>query len=315
MSTKKALVLSGGSIKGAFEAGVLKAVFEKGYKPEYIYGISVGCLNSTFVSNEAALQMQNGGATDWNKVGLALWDFWDKEITSPDKLVKKKCNLGLLLSLNWGLIRKNFTSILDTQPLQDLIKRRINPEVIKNTPVTLEIGAVNIYSGEIKYVGPKDSNFLDYVVASTAIPVTMPVKVINNLPYLDGGLRDVAPFSQAIKNGAEEIIGICCQSKDLDGFSYNYKDLVKLIDRLMDIMTNETINNDIKLIEKINRLLEQNPAPANSELAKHRHIDHKVIRPEKEIILDIQNFDHNDIVNLLELGYSTAQKKLEGISW
>jgi predicted acylesterase/phospholipase RssA len=47
MNTKKALVLSGGSVKGAFQAGALKAVFETGYAPEIITGISVGSLNGT----------------------------------------------------------------------------------------------------------------------------------------------------------------------------------------------------------------------------------------------------------------------------
>lgn len=312
---KKALVLSGGSIKGAFEAGAVKAIVEKGYKPEYIYGISVGCLNSTFIANEAAQQFISSGKTDWDKIGQALWNFWSDEINSPDKLVKKKCDLALLFGLNWSLISNNFKSILSTQPLQDLVKKKINPDVIRKTPVKLEIGAVNIYSGAINYVTPDDPDFLSYVVASTAIPITMPVQVIKGIPYVDGGLRDVAPFGRAINNGADEIIGVCCQSENLDGHTYNYKNLIKYVERLMDIMVNETINNDIRLVEKFNKILTETNAPEGSELSRFRYVEHTIIRPETEISLDIESFNHNDIVRLLELGYSTAKKQLESKKW
>jgi NTE family protein len=312
---KKALVLSGGSIKGAYEAGALKAVFERGYKPDYLYGISVGNLNSTFMAHEAAKQYIASGNVDWTKVSDALWNFWSTEIDEPKKLVKKKCNLLLLLSLNWGLIFKKFDSILDTTPLQKLIKRIIDPEVIKHSPVKLHIGAVNIYSGEICYVEPSHPDFLDFVVASTAIPVMMPVKNIKDLPYLDGGLRDVAPFGKAINEGAEEIVGICCQSEKLDNIPYNYRDLLLLVDKVMDILVTEIVNNDIHLIDQINGLIEEYPGHPGSRHAKYKHIEHVLIRPDTEINLNIESFTKADITNLLQKGYDDAKAKLGNKTW
>jgi len=314
-TTKKALVLSGGSIKGAYEAGALKAVFEKGYKPDYIYGISVGNLNSTFITHEAAKQFIATGTVDWVKVGLALWEFWSTEIDEPKKLVKKKCNLMLLLSLNWGMIFKKFDSILDTTPLQNLIKRRIDPDVIKQTPVKLHVGATNIYSGEILYVEPTDPDFLDFVVASTAIPIMMPVKIINGIPYLDGGLRDVAPFGKAINEGADEIIGVCCQSEKLDNVAYNYRDLLGLVDKIMDIIVTEIVNNDVKMIDTINELIHEHPGHEGSHHSKYKHVENTVIRPDKQINIDIVNFTQADIINLMNKGYEDAKLKLIGRSW
>jgi len=312
---KKALVLSGGSVKGAYEAGALKAIFEKGYKPDYIYGISVGNLNSTFITHEAAKQFLTTGSVDWVKVGEALWDFWRTEIDEPKKLVKKKCNLLLLLSLNWGMIFKKFDSILDTTPLQNLIKKRIDPDVIKQTPVKLHVGTVNIYSGEILYVEPTEPNFLDYVVASTAIPIMMPVKLINNIPFLDGGLRDVAPFGKAINEGADEIVGVCCQSEKLDNVPYNYRDLIVLVDKVMDIVVTEIVNNDIKMINKINALIDEHPGHQGSLHAKYKHIDSLIIRPDKQLYIDIESFKQADIISLMNKGYEDAKTKLDGKTW
>ena len=314
-SIKKALVLSGGSIKGAYEAGALKAVFEKGYAPEYIYGISVGNLNSSFICQEAAKQFIATGSVDWVKVGEVLCDFWSTEITEPKNLVKTKCNLWLLLSLNWGLIFKKFDSILDTTPLQNLIKKRIDPNIIKHTPVKLHIGAVNIYSGEILYVEPTDPNFLDFVVASTAIPIMMPVKNINGIPYLDGGLRDVAPLGKAIQEGADEIVCVCCQSEKLDNKPYNQRDLVVLVDKVMDIVVTEIINSDIKTLDNINKLIAEYPGATGSHHSKYKLIKNTVIRPDKEINLDIQAFNQADIINLMNEGYNDALAQLGSKTW
>jgi Predicted esterase of the alpha-beta hydrolase superfamily len=314
-TTKKALVLSGGSIKGAYEAGALKATFESGFKPEYIYGISVGNLNSTFITHEAAKQFIASGSVDWLKVADELWKFWSTEIDEPKKLVKQKCNLLLLLSLNWGLIFKKFDSVLDTTPLQNLIKQRINPDVIKKAPVQLHVGATNIFSGEIKYVDPQDPNFLDYVVASTAIPIMMPVKVINGNPYLDGGLRDVAPLGKAINEGADDIVCVCCQSEKLDNKTYNYRDLVVMVDKVMDIVVNEIVNNDVKMVDKINELIREHQGPDGSRHAKYKPVATTLIRPATEIFLDIQKFTQKDIIDLMNRGYQDAKAILAGKTW
>ena len=310
VTTKKALVLSGGSIKGAYEAGALKAVFESGYRPESIYGISVGNLNSTFITHEATKQFIDAGSVDWVKVGEALWEFWRTEIDSPQKLVKKKSNLLLLLSLNWGLIFKKFDSIIDTTPLQNLIKAKINPDVIKQAPVKLLIGAVNIYSGEILYVDPSHPDFLDFVVASTAIPVMMPVKIINGIPYVDGGLRDVAPFGKAINEGANEIVCVCCQSEKLANQTYNYRDLLVFVDKLTDITVNEIINNDLKMVNTINVLVDEHQGLNGIRHAKYKHVKSTLIRPATEIFLDIQKFTQKDIVDLMNRGYEDAKATL-----
>jgi len=38
----RALVLTGGNIKGAFQAGAVRGILDAGYRPEIITGISVG---------------------------------------------------------------------------------------------------------------------------------------------------------------------------------------------------------------------------------------------------------------------------------
>lgn len=51
---KTALVLSGGGFKGAYEAGVIKALAEVGVVPDVVVGISAGALNGAYVANLVA---------------------------------------------------------------------------------------------------------------------------------------------------------------------------------------------------------------------------------------------------------------------
>jgi len=44
------LVLEGGGARGAYQAGVLKALFEAGYKFDGVAGTSVGALNGVMVA-------------------------------------------------------------------------------------------------------------------------------------------------------------------------------------------------------------------------------------------------------------------------
>ncbi len=308
MSTqiKKALVLSGGSIKGAFQAGAINAVIEKGFKPDFIYGISVGSLNGTFITHEAGLQKKAFEELDWLTIASNLKKFWIERINSPECIAVKKSKIKLGLDVLFS----KFDGFLDTKPIQELVKEVINMDYLLNSPVKLSVGAVNIGDGLITYANPSFPNFLDYVLASTAIPVTMPlVRIGGNESQLftDGGIRDVAPLKKAIKNGAEEIICICCQPENLVGEMINYKSILSFSERIMDIVVNETVNNDIEWARYINDYTPVDGSPVTEgAFAGYRRIKLTIIRPPRPINVNIEDFTTKEILEMFASGYYTA---------
>jgi len=52
----RALVLSGGSIKGAYEAGAILSIVEAGFYPDAVLGISTGALSAAFLVNAIGLK-------------------------------------------------------------------------------------------------------------------------------------------------------------------------------------------------------------------------------------------------------------------
>ncbi|MGD8752904.1 MAG: patatin-like phospholipase family protein, partial [Anaerolineales bacterium] len=168
---KTALVLSGGSIKGAFQAGAIAEVLESDFEPDAIYGTSVGSLNGGFLAERTGRAAKADEAPDWPAIGRELEAFWRHNITSFDQIGRKRS----LLELVYQVLRKRFDGLIDTTPLKVLVNEIMRTDHLRSSPVHFSACAVNVANGEPEYATPEDSSILDYIIASTAIPMMMPV--------------------------------------------------------------------------------------------------------------------------------------------
>lgn len=285
----KILVLAGGSVKGAFQAGVMKAMMERGYQPDAVYGVSVGSLNAAYFVNQLGLQAITGEPISFTDASQDLWDFWETRITSP-KSLSKPFNI---FQLGLTALRKKFKGLVDTQPLRNLLTEVLSIRNLHASPIDLKIGAVNIIDGTMYYVDTSEEHFLDYLMASSAVPILMPVVKINGetrRSFLDGGLCDVAPIKKVVDDGASHIVCISCHMETIEGGHFDSGDLLALVDRVMDVAVNEILNADIKEV-----------------MISNTEIDIQSIRPPQPLTIDIQNFNKMDIRRMLELGYQVGQ--------
>lgn len=313
MSTqnKRTLVLSGGSLKGAFQVGAIKAAIESGFRPDSIYGISVGSLNGLFIANEAGKQNVPFEQLDWTVIVDKLVYFWINNIRQSSDIVRKKSKFRLTYETVFG----RFNGLVDTTPLHSLVRRNIDMANLYRSPVSLKVGVVNIADGNIVYANPSYPNFIDYVLASTAIPIIMPVVNIGRNPckaFLDGSMRDVAPLRQAFESGSEEIICIACQARNLFGATFNYGNVVNMADRILDILLNEGVNTDIERMLYINYFLPSDGSTLeDGPFVGYKKIKLKVIRPPVPINIEMLSFNSDDIQNLIQTGYHITKEKLK----
>ena len=294
----RALVLGGGSMKGAFQVGVIQAVLENGFEPEMIYGISVGSLNATFLTNEASRQLKQNGEIQWEHVSRKLLEFWVKNITHPRdiSMLRSRVSMGL------STLISRFEGLLDTTPLHDLIAKNITLDLLRSVDTKLKVGVVNIESGAMKYVTPENDYFLDYVLASSAIPMLMPAIDIEDHFYLDGSLREVIPIRQAIEDGATEIVLIACHSPQLfQPEGINPRNLITLIERIRDITINEVANSNIIWAE----------SAIDRAILRGKPMKLTVIRPTSPLVLDLQRFTPEDISRLIIDGYKTGMETVK----
>jgi NTE family protein len=300
----KALVLGGGSLKGAWQVGAIQAILETGFQPDMIYGISAGGLNAAFMVNEAGRQMTDTNKIDWDIVNKRLINFWLENINQPSDIgfLRSKWTLGL------DTILSRFDGLLDTNPLHEKLKKHIDLTTLRRSPIKLKVGTVNINTGEMYYADPSEQYFLDYLRASSSLPIIMPVIQIggdHRNAFLDGGIREVVPLRQAIFDGATEIYAVATNPKIRKRETINYRSFFSLIERVKDISVNQFENSDIEWAENYNESVVE---IAGFKLAKH--IKLTVIRPEDPVNIHLTRFNKEDIRNVIKDGFAFAYTKL-----
>ncbi len=316
---KRALVLGGGAIKGAYQAGAIKVLFAKGFVPDHLYGISVGSLNAAFLCDRAYFlgnpkstyfselkEKPPAGAAlntpvDWPFLGEQLVAFWQQKITAPSTLVKQWPEVGVAFHALFG----DFNGFLSVAPLKRLVESTVDVKRLQASKVPAAIGAVNLDTAKIKYLDNADPDFKQFIIASAAVPLVMPIAEIksgtNAGRYVDGGVKHIVPIKDAAADGiATHMIAIVCQAP-LKTEKYealaNVKDVIQLARRYSDIASDNTIETDIGY-------------------ALHKKI--AVIRPEAPLETEIKNpgaeitnFTTTDINNLIARGEYYAEKKIK----
>jgi NTE family protein len=184
MST--AFVLAGGASLGAIEAGMLQALYEHDVEADLFVGTSAGALNAGFAAAhpqtvDAALELQQA----WRDTGRR-----DAFPLSP--LTALKALLG----------RSNH--LFSNKGLQSIVEQRLGRVGrIEDTLTKLGVVVTDLLAGEEKLLdsGPA----VPALLASAAIPAVYPPVEIDGRVYIDGGVADNTPISQAVNLGADRI--------------------------------------------------------------------------------------------------------------
>ncbi|CAN5707986.1 patatin-like phospholipase family protein [soil metagenome] len=297
-----ALVLSGGNIKGAYQAGIVSTLLQAGYVPQIATGVSVGALNAGYLAGLAP----SGTAPDWPAIGRRLEAFWREHVTGAESFVRKRGIPAVL----WSLIRKRWQGLVDTGPLGDVVRKELATADPRRTSLRLRVGAVNILTGDLVYKDSSEPRLVDYILASAAEPVAMPLQVIGDQPYYDGGLRDIAPLKQAIDMGATRVVCALCQTAGVGPVERGFDrgDAFHLVSRVVAITSNEIVRNDIETFLEINQqLLIDRSQPM---LADKRYIPILVIRPAQPIPFDLEHFTSADIARMIDQGRADTAREV-----
>lgn len=178
----KALVLSGGGSKGAYQVGVLRYLTEHQDRSwDVVAGVSVGALNGSFISQYGKENQQQGARdleTLWNTI-------------KGNRSIYRTHTLGQLGQILEG-------GLFSARPLRDMIHSQLNKELIRSNGVKLYVGAISCTTGEYRSVDETDENLHDWIVASSAFPVAFPPVRIGDDTWTDGGIGKYSPLSDVL---------------------------------------------------------------------------------------------------------------------
>jgi NTE family protein len=337
------IILQGGGALGAYELGVLKALYESrpGFKPAVVTGISIGAITAAVLA---------GGKGDPIQ---ALERLWRERLTVlplppffpsayqqlasalvPDKLEKNLAAWG-----NPGMYRPRLdysyapwrrTSIYDLAPLRQTLTEMVDLEKLNNGGIRVAVGATNVGTSDIKYF---DNNkvwlSLENVMASGSLPPGFPMTQVNGDYYWDGGLFENTPLSPAL-NRLEELDKEKRELIVVELFPRQSPipdDMTNVVNRMLQLQyTNrlkldgkfEKFNSYIGLVEEIDDTLEEDhpirQTEGYKELQKYKRIDaasviHAHLPPD---LSNAGDFSKASIEKRIEAGYRDAiEQKIE----
>lgn len=280
----RALVLSGGGSKGAYQVGALKYILgEVGTVYDALCGVSVGAINVAFLGmfgyGEEKLSIEQ------------LSGLWDQLNTS--KIYKRWFPFG-----RWHALWKK--SFFDSQPLNDLLKNGINLDKIRNSGKKVNVGTVSLSSGKYTIFDQSSENFIDAVIASASFPgMLTPVKFLDQL-WTDGGIKEISPIKKAVELGADVIDVIITNPKTRVKRFMENPTTVEILKRSIDLSTDKIMANDIEKVEMHNQL-------AMAGLENRKYVKINIIRPDYNLIEDMLDFNHSKIQEMMQKGYQDAK--------
>jgi NTE family protein len=281
----RALVLSGGGVKGAYQIGALKHLInERGLKYDIVCGVSVGALNVSFLSMFKD-----------DKEGFAgLLKFW--ESLDSSKIYKRWFPFGKLHAL-WK------KSLYNSQPLIDLMHSSIDMTKIRSSGKKVAVGAVSLDSGQYRLFTEQDDCFVDGVLASSSFPSGLKPITIDNQLWTDGGVKHITPLKAAISFGADEVDMILCSPVTTTSKYDDSSKTIALALRTVDLMTDQIVEADLQIANMYNQLVQAGMC------SNKKYVNIHALRPDFDLIDDSLRFNNTEINRMIDIGYQDASSK------
>lgn len=280
---KRALVLSGGGSKGAFQVGVLNRwIKEEGRRYDIICGISVGALNGAFLAQ-----------FEQRRQPAAVIDLEDLWLGLNNKDVWKKHFLGEAASL-WK------PSVYDSSPLRKLVENRLDVSKVRASGIEYRAVAVSWGTGKLYVASQGDSEIVDWVLASSSYPCFLePVRIGGDL-WSDGGVREVTPLGEAIRAGAVKIDVVMCSNPEFSSeWRTTGRNVIHYVLRTIDLMSEEIMRKDLKVCGLKNELARPGSGYANVKV--------ELVQPSVDLVSNSLEFNPESSKRMISIGYNDSK--------
>ncbi len=175
-----ALVLGGGSTRGAIQIGMLQVLAEHGFVPDRVYGSSVGAINGA------------GFAADPTRDGVErMAQIWLR-------LKREDVYRTGRLHGPWLYFQQR-EGVYANSGLREIIDEGFPFERLEEAVLPLEVVATSLTDGAERWFthGPAT----EAILASAAMPAIFPPVQIDGEKYIDGGVVNNVPIQRAIDAG------------------------------------------------------------------------------------------------------------------
>lgn len=179
-----AFVLPGGASLGAVQVGMLRALYERGARPDLLVGSSVGALNAAYLAGDPSPE------------GIeALADLW---VT-----VRRRQIFPIRpFTATLGMLGRR-DHLVPPGNLRQWVASNLRYEALEEALVPVHVVATDLETGAPVVISRGSA--LDALVASAALPAVFPPVEIGGRLLVDGGVSEDTPVAEAARLRADEI--------------------------------------------------------------------------------------------------------------
>jgi predicted acylesterase/phospholipase RssA len=281
-AVKRSLILAGGGMRVAYQAGVLKALAQAGIAFDHADGASGGTIN---------LAMMLSGLTPDEMI--ARWESLDvHDFVTMMPFAKYTSPQGL-------------EAMGDARGVRDRVFPHLGIDMDKIRACTSMVGTFNVcnFTRKTAEVIVNSQMTMDHLVAGVSLPMFMPAVPIDGCLYLDAvWIRD-ANLMEAVQRGAEELWVIWC----IGNTGIYHDGVFRQYVHMIEMAANGSLFKDFDQINEINARIAAGEAVGGRTAPIKLHL----IRPQYPLPLDPDFYLGNiDAATLVGMGYADAFKYL-----
>lgn len=274
---KIALYLAGGGARGAYQAGVLKAIHQilntKTTPFTHISGVSIGSINASILAQYA---------DDFSFGIEKLLDLW-QNIHCDNIFYAKNYDLSksILRNLSHFFIKgPRPTHLLETAPLHDFLSthidfQRIQSNIDKNILETLEIithcyetqQTISFYQHSLpdfedwyypRHVSRASTITLDHILASSALPLFFSPIKIHDMHYGDGSMGLVSPLRGTVRFKVDKILIVGTRQihaiDDIEKLKARDITFAHVLGSMLNGLFLDNLDRDVELLNRMNEI-------------------------------------------------------------
>lgn len=281
---RRSLILAGGGMRVAWQAGVLLALEQAGLTFAHADGTSGGIINLAMLfSGLTPAEM----CARWRSLAV-------RHFASPVKLEEY-------------LRAWDMTAMGDADGMVQKVFPHLGIDVAKIRAATGIAGTFNVcnYSRKTNEAIPHDQIDLDFLVAGTSLPIFMPPVRKGGTLYLDSVWIKDCNLMEAVRHGAEELWLVWCIGNSGEYRSGFFNQYVHMI----EISANGSLFEELERIHELNERIARGDSPYGQSGPIRLH----VVKPEHPLPLDPDFYlGRIDAATLIALGYGAAKRYLAG---
>ncbi len=204
---KRAVVLSGGGTKGAYEIGVWRALRELSVDYQIVTGTSIGSINGALMA-----------MGDYEKAEQIWRNMVMEDLMAPPP--EEKSILRTIAETFFQPMdvrrKKLIDGAVDNSPFPDFVENHIDEEMVRSSGV--DYGLVTVRARDRKTFALAKAEIpqglmKDYIIASSSVYPVFPMHQIQGEYYIDGMYSDNLPVKLAVSMGASELIVVDLHQK------------------------------------------------------------------------------------------------------